>query len=55
MYWSVYLHKTNYVAEEVLKHAILRARELFNQGTAIDASADLLYFILFFPFFSRSY
>ena len=45
MYWSVYLHKTSYVAEEVLKRIILRARELLNQGTAIDASADLLYFI----------
>ena len=44
MYWSVYLHKTSYVAEEVLKRIILRARELLNQGTAIDASADLLYF-----------
>ena len=45
MYWSVYLHKTSYVAEEVLKRIILRARELLNQGIAIDASADLLYFI----------
>ena len=45
MYWSVYLHKTSYVAEEVLKRIILRARELLNHGTAIDASAHLLYFI----------
>ncbi|MGB0477090.1 MAG: HD domain-containing protein [Flavobacteriaceae bacterium] len=45
MYWSVYLHKTSFVAEEVLKRIILRARELLNQGTAIEASDDLLYFI----------
>ena len=45
MYWSVYLHKTSYVAEEVLKRIIHRARELLNQSTAIEASADLLYFI----------
>ena len=45
MYWSVYLHKTSYVAEEVLKRIILRARELLNQGTAIEVSDDLLYFI----------
>ena len=45
MYWSVYLHKTSYVAEEVLKRIILRARELMDQGTAIEASDDLLYFI----------
>ena len=45
MYWSVYLHKTSYVAEEVLKRIILRARELLNRGIAIDASTDLLYFI----------
>ena len=45
MYWSVYLHKTSYVAEEVLKRIILRARELLSQGTAIEVSDDLLYFI----------
>jgi len=45
IYWSVYLHKTSYVAEEVLKRIILRARELLNQGTAIEVSDDLLYFI----------
>ena len=45
MYWSVYLHKTSYVAEEVLKRIIFRARELMDQGKAIEASDDLLYFI----------
>ena len=45
MYWSVYLHKTSYVAEEVLKRIILRAKEMLQQGETIRASADLLYFL----------
>ena len=45
MYWSVYLHKTSYVAEEVLKRIILRARELIQNGNSIQASADLLHFL----------
>jgi HD superfamily phosphohydrolase len=45
MYWSVYLHKTSYVAEEVLKRIILRARELLQNGDTIQASADILYFL----------
>jgi HD superfamily phosphohydrolase len=45
MYWSVYLHKTSYVAEEVLKRIILRAKELLQNGDTIQASADLLYFL----------
>ena len=45
MYWSVYLHKTSYVAEEVLKRIILRARELLQNGDTIKASIDLLYFL----------
>jgi HD superfamily phosphohydrolase len=45
MYWSVYLHKTSYVAEEVLKRIILRARELLQNGDTIQASTDLLYFL----------
>jgi HD superfamily phosphohydrolase len=45
MYWAVYLHKTSFVAEEVLKRVILRAKELLAHGQIIDASADLLYFM----------
>lgn len=45
MYWSVYLHKTSYVAEEVLKRIILRARELLQNGDSIQTSPDLLYFL----------
>ena len=45
MYWSVYLHKTSYVAEEVLKRIILRARELLQNGDTIQASPDILYFL----------
>ena len=45
MYWSVYLHKTSYAAEEVLKRIILRARELLQNGYTIQASSDLLYFL----------
>ena len=45
MYWSVYLHKTSYVAEEVLKRIMLRARELTQNGEPIQASADILYFL----------
>jgi len=45
MYWSVYLHKTSYVAEEVLKRIILRARELVQNGEPMQASANMLYFL----------
>jgi hypothetical protein len=45
MYWSVYLHKTSYVAEEVLKRIILRARELLQSGDTIQVSTDILYFL----------
>ena len=45
MYWSVYLHKTSYVAEEVLKRIILRARELLQNGDSIQGSTDILYFL----------
>ena len=45
MYWSVYLHKTSYVAEEVLKRIILRARELIQNGEPMQASADIIYFL----------
>lgn len=45
MYWSVYLHKTSYVAEEVMKLIVLRAKELMQNGEPIQASADILYFL----------
>ena len=45
MYWSVYLHKTSYVAEEVLKRIILRARELLQNGETIKVSSNVLYFL----------
>jgi HD superfamily phosphohydrolase len=45
MYWSVYLHKTSYVAEEVLKRIMLRVRELIQNGEPMQASADIIYFL----------
>ena len=45
MYWAVYLHKTSFAAEEVLKRIILRAKELVADGQTIEASADLFYII----------
>jgi HD superfamily phosphohydrolase len=45
MYWSVYLHKTSFVAEEVLKRVVLRARELILNGESVDASKELIYFL----------
>ena len=45
MYWSVYLHKTSYVVEEVLKRIILRAKELLQNGDIIQASTDILHFL----------
>jgi len=44
MYWSVYLHKTSLVAEQMLVNLLKRAKELYLQGVKIEASLALLFF-----------
>ncbi|MEP2935508.1 MAG: HD domain-containing protein [Gilvibacter sp.] len=44
MYWSVYLHKTSLVAEQMLLNLLKRAKELYLKGIEIKASPSLLYF-----------
>lgn len=44
MYWSVYLHKTSLVAEQMLLNLLKRAKELHLDGHAMTASPALLYF-----------
>ena len=41
MYWQVYLHKTGVVAEQMLIHALQRARELVTQGLEVEAPRHL--------------
>ncbi|MEO6758899.1 MAG: HD domain-containing protein [Saprospiraceae bacterium] len=41
MYWQVYLHKTGVVAEQMLIHALQRARELVMQGVEVEATRHL--------------
>ena len=41
MYWQVYLHKTGVVAEQMLIHALQRARELVNLGLEVEAPRHL--------------
>ncbi len=41
MYWQVYLHKTGVVAEQMLIHALQRARELVMQGVELEAPRHL--------------
>ena len=41
MYWQVYLHKTVVSAEQMLIHALLRAKELTIKGVDLPASAPL--------------
>ncbi len=45
MYWSVYLHKTSFVAEELLIRFFKRATELATTGIAPKTSTALAYFL----------
>lgn len=45
MYWQVYLHKTVVAAEEMLRMAVSRARELLRSGADIFATEPLRYFL----------
>lgn len=45
MYWQVYLHKTSFVAEQLLVRIMHRARELLNGGSDLECSATLLFFL----------
>ncbi|MCG2461336.1 HD domain-containing protein [Flavobacteriaceae bacterium F89] len=45
MYWQVYLHKTSVVAEQLLIKILQRAKELLAQGSSLQASKALLYFM----------
>jgi HD superfamily phosphohydrolase len=45
MYWSVYLHKTSFAAEEVLKRIFKRAKYLINKGLNVELSPSLHYFL----------
>jgi len=44
MYWQVYLHKTVVVAEQMLIKVLLRAKELFENGTELFLTPVLKYF-----------
>lgn len=45
MYWQVYLHKTSLVAEQLLIRVLKRAKKLIKDGTHIDCSTSLKYFL----------
>ncbi len=45
MYWQVYLHKTSVTLEKMLVNALMRAKELANQGKELFASPALRYFL----------
>lgn len=45
MYWQVYLHKTAVAAEEMLRAALERAKELTRDGVQLFASPQLEYFL----------
>jgi HD superfamily phosphohydrolase len=45
MYWSVYLHKTSLVAEQLMIRALQRAKVLVEMGKQLKASKDLFYFL----------
>ena len=45
MYWQVYLHKTVVVAENMLIHALRRAKQLTKGGHSVFASTALKYFL----------
>lgn len=45
MYWQVYLHKTTLAAEEVLRSALRRAKELAARGEELFCTPALRYFL----------
>ncbi len=45
MYWQVYLHKTNVSAEQMVLHLLRRARQLAQEGAALEASRPLQWFL----------
>jgi len=45
MYWQVYLHKTGFVAENLLLRLLKRAKELTEQGVSLTCSDALHYFL----------
>ncbi len=45
MYWQVYLHKTAVCAEQILKNAMKRARDLIRVGTSLDYPKGLHIFL----------
>ena len=45
MYWQVYLHKTSLAAEKILIKILKRAKELIDEGNAINGSTALMYFL----------
>jgi hypothetical protein len=45
MYWQVYLHKTSIAAEQLLIHAMTRAKELALQGEELFATPALRFFL----------
>ncbi|MFT4663196.1 MAG: HD superfamily phosphohydrolase [Polaribacter sp.] len=45
MYWQVYLHKTAFGAEQMLIHALKRAKQLAQEGELTSGSKNLDYFL----------
>lgn len=45
MYWSVYLHKTGLVAEQLMIRVLIRAKVLVNKGVSLECSRALSYFL----------
>lgn len=45
MYWQVYFHKTAALAEHFLVKILARAKKICAEGTQLNASADLDYFL----------
>ncbi|GAB4497322.1 MAG: HD domain-containing protein [Saprospiraceae bacterium] len=45
MYWQVYLHKTGVAAEQMLIHALRRARELALEGVQLETPRHLAWFL----------
>ncbi len=46
MYWSVYLHKTSFVSEELLIRFFERATALIKSGKEVKSSSALSYFLI---------
>lgn len=45
MYWQVYYHKTTMAADEMLYQVIRRAKFLTKNGTTVNATEPLEYFL----------